>query len=361
MAGEEEEEKPRKVISRSEANKRFKEFLDRAKEEFDEKWELNPKHDLTLEDFEVKRTLGSGSFGRVVLAQYKKSKKKEKFMAIKILCKKQIIKQKQIEHTVGEKRVLACIQFPFIVKQHFAFKDNCYLYIALEFVSGGEMFTHLRNAKRFGESRARFYGSQVVLAFEYMHHMNLIHRDLKPENLLLDDKGYVKLTDFGFCKRVSGRAWTMCGTPQYLAPEIILSKGYSKAVDWWTFGVLMYEFGAGYCPFQAKKHMQMYEKIVAGEVKFPEHFSPQLKDLCRCLLQVDVTKRYGALKNGTLDVKNHKFFASVDYIATYQKRLPPPFIPDTSGDGDASNFDKQKEPPLDKSSKCLYEEEFKDF
>ncbi|XP_063729289.1 cAMP-dependent protein kinase catalytic subunit 1-like [Symsagittifera roscoffensis] len=336
-------------------------YLTKAREEFDDRWSKNPKSDVTLDDFDIKRTLGSGSFGRVVLAQYKHSKK-DKFVAIKILDKDQIMKQKQVSHTVGEKKILSCCQFPFLVKQYFAFKDNSYLYIALEFVSGGELFTHLRNAKRFGESRTRFYGSQVVLAFEYLHFMNLIHRDLKPENLLIDHRGYVKLTDFGFCKRLDGRAWTLCGTPQYLAPEIILSKGYSKAVDWWTFGVLMFEMAAGYCPFHAKKHIKLYEKIVAGEVEFPEHFSPQLKDIVRCLLQVDVTRRYGALRNGTQDVKNHKFFASVDYIATYQRKMEPPFVPDSGGDeGDANNFDEQKEKSLDIASKCKYEEEFIDF
>ncbi|XP_075242483.1 cAMP-dependent protein kinase catalytic subunit 1-like [Convolutriloba macropyga] len=355
------EQKRSKIISRTEANNRFLDYLTRARAEFDAKWETNPKSDVSMDDFNVQRTLGSGSFGRVVLAKYIPSKK-DRYLAIKILCKDQIMRQRQIEHTVGEKRVLACCHFPFLVKQYFAFKDNSYLYIALEFVSGGEMFSHLRNATRFGETRTRFYGSQVVLAFEYLHYMNLIHRDLKPENLLIDAKGYVKLTDFGFCKRINGRAWTMCGTPQYLAPEIIMCRGYSKAVDWWTFGILMYEMAAGYCPFRAKKHIEMYEKIVAGEVEFPDHFSPQLRDLIKCLLQVDTTKRYGALKNGTQDVKNHKFFASVDYIATYQKKLDPPFVPNTSSAGDASNFDKQKEePPLEIADECKFEKEFKDF
>ncbi|XP_063720354.1 cAMP-dependent protein kinase catalytic subunit 1-like [Symsagittifera roscoffensis] len=336
-------------------------FLTRAKKQFNEKYEKNPKCDVSLdEDFDVKRTLGSGSFGRVVLAEYKKSKKK-KVYAVKIMEKAKVMKQKQLDHTMNEKRILASISFPFIVKQAFAFKDNTYIYIALEFVSGGEMFHHLRNAGRFGEMRTRFYASQVLLAFEYMHYLDLIHRDLKPENLLIDHKGYLKVTDFGFCKKIKGRAWTFCGTPEYLAPEIILSKGYGKAVDWWSFGILMFEMASGQPPFQAEKHIKMYDMIVSGKVEYPKHFSAELKDLLENLIQVDVTKRYGALRNGVQDIKNHKFFAPVDYIATYQKRLEAPFVPETKGVGDDSNFEKQDEEAMKTSETCKFEEEFKDF
>ncbi|KAA8595101.1 hypothetical protein FQN60_012236 [Etheostoma spectabile] len=265
-----------------------KEFLAKAKEDFLKKWENPAQNTAGLEQFERLKTLGTGSFGRVMLVKHKET---GQHYAMKILNKQKVVKLKQIEHTLNEKRILQAVSFPFLVRLEYSFK----------------------------------------------------------------------VTDFGFAKRVKGRTWTLCGTPEYLAPEIILSKGYNKAVDWWALGVLVYEMAAGYPPFFADQPIQIYEKIVSGKVRFPSHFSSDLKDLLRNLLQVDLTKRYGNLKNGVNDIKGHKWFATTDWIAIYQKKVEAPFVPKFKGPGDTSNFDDYEEEEIRVSFNEKCAKEFAEF
>ncbi|XP_055336516.1 cAMP-dependent protein kinase catalytic subunit 1-like [Paramacrobiotus metropolitanus] len=333
--------------------------LEDGRRAFIDRWKnKNSASHRTLNDFDRIKTLGAGSFGRVILV---KSKDRGEYLAMKILDKEKIVKMKQVEHTMNEKQVLYSIRFPFCVNMAYHFQDNANLYMCLEFISGGELFSHLRNFGKFPEPQAKFYAAQVIMGFEYLHSLDLVYRDLKPENLLLDNHGYIRITDFGFAKRIKSRTWTLCGTPDYLAPEIILSKGYNRAVDWWAVGVLIYEMSAGLPPFMSDQPIQTYNKIVSGKVKYPTHFSPDLKDVVKNILQVDVTKRFGNLKGGANDIKNHPFFAETDWMALYGKRIPAPFVPKTKGPGDASNFDKYDEDPIPSSPTDKYAREFADF
>lgn len=201
------------------------------------------------------------------------------------------------------------------------------------------------------------------MGLEYLHSLHLIYRDLKPENILFDNRGYLKITDFGFCKMVEGRTWTLCGTPEYLAPELIQSKGYGKSVDWWSYGVLVFEMCAGYSPFYSGSddHMVLFGKIVDGKYKMPTSFSRDLKNLIQHILQVDITKRYGNLKNGANDIKEHNWFRLINWINILNQDIDAPYIPVVADPGDTSNFDKYAEEKFPNSTKCQYEKEFHDF
>ncbi len=222
-------------------------------------------------------------------------------------------------------------------------QDNSNLYMLMEFVTGGELFSYLRRAGRFPDETAKLYAAMVVLSLEHLHSMNILYRDLKPENLLLDKHGFMKICDFGFAKHVEDRTWTLCGTPEYLAPEIIQSKGHGKAVDWWALGVLLFEMLAGYPPFFDDNPFGVYEKILAGRVHFPSHFNKDAKDLVRKLLAQDRTKRLGNLKGGAQDVKDHPYFSDIDWEALLEKKVRPPIGVKTKGEGDASNFEAYEE------------------
>ncbi|KAJ3094517.1 camp-dependent protein kinase catalytic subunit [Phlyctochytrium planicorne] len=318
------------------------------------------RQNFTLNDFTILNTLGTGSFGRVHLVQLKAT---GKHFAMKVLRKADVVRLRQVEHTINEKHILERLDFPFLVGLLGAFQDSANLYLVLEYVQGGELFSYLRKSGRFPNHIAKFYAAEVVMAFEYLHSKDIIYRDLKPENLLIDAKGHIKITDFGFAKVVPDVTWTLCGTPDYLAPEIIQSKGYGKAVDWWALGILIYEMIAGHPPFFDDDHFKLYEKILACKLRFPPHFDPLAKDLVKRLLTPDLSKRYGNLKAGAEDIKRHKWFSDIDWVKLVSLELPSPYMPRIGHEGDTSNFDRYDEnhEPYGVPIHDPYKDKFKDF
>uniref|UniRef100_A0A0G4G069 Protein kinase domain-containing protein n=1 Tax=Chromera velia CCMP2878 TaxID=1169474 RepID=A0A0G4G069_9ALVE len=297
---------------------------------------------LTIGDFDLRTTVGTGTFGRVRVVKVKGSADRTP-LAMKILKKSEVIRLKQVEHVKAEKAILQMIEHPFIVNLITAFQDERRLFMVMEYINGGELFSYLRRQGRLPDQDGRFYASEIVSAFEYLHSMNIVYRDLKPENLLIDAVGHVKITDFGFAKIVEDRTWTLCGTPEYLAPEIIQSKGHGKSVDWWALGILIYEMLAGYPPFYDENPFGIYQKVLAGRIDFPKHIDVKPKDLIKRLLTHDLTKRYGCLKNGADDIKKHKWFKGVDWDVVYQRGMAPPFKPSVRSLDDTSQFDRYPE------------------
>ncbi|RGB43523.1 kinase-like domain-containing protein [Rhizophagus diaphanus] len=320
----------------------------------------SPHAKFLLSDFNICRTLGTGSFGRVHLVQ---SKYNNRFYAMKVLKKSEVVRLKQVEHTNNEKHILEQVQHPFLVNLWGTFQDSANLYMVMDYVVGGELFSILRKNQRFPDHVAKFYAAEVVLAFEYLHERDIIYRDLKPENLLLDNNGHIKITDFGFAKHVPDITWTLCGTPDYLAPEIIQSKGYGKAVDWYSLGVLIFEMLAGYPPFYDDDHMRLYEKILAGRIKYPSYFDPTAKDLLKRLLTSDLSKRYGNLKDGSKDIKSHQWFKGIEWDKLIKLEVQAPYIPKVSGEGDASNFDiyPEEREPYGKPCNDVFRDKFSTF
>ncbi|XP_045491753.1 cGMP-dependent protein kinase, isozyme 1-like [Colias croceus] len=307
---------------------------------------------IELKDLEIVGTMGVGGFGRVELVQYKKDSSKT--FALKCLKKIDMVQQQQQEHAFNEKNIMMSCNNRFICRLYRTFKDNKYVYFLMEPVLGGDVWTILQKQRYFPENIARFMAACVVEAFQYLHSKDIIYRDLKPENLMLDKKGYIKLVDFGFAKRLStnSKTWTFAGTPEYVAPEIVLNKGHDRAVDCWALGVFIHELLVGKPPFRAAggDHMKTYTLILRGidAVSFHPRVPKSAQLLIRKLCRAVPAERLGYLKNGITDVKNHKWFLGFDFEGLREGKLKAPLIQPVSNDLDLSNFEKypkDKMPP----------------
>lgn len=295
-----------------------------------------------LDSFIMIKVIGKGSFGKVFLVREKLS---GEMFALKVLRKDNIIKRNQVEHTRTERSVLGYVKHPFIVGLNMAFQSKDKLYFVLDYCAGGELFFHLGKLGKFPEARACFYAAEITLAISYVHELDIIYRDLKPENVLLDARGHVRLTDFGLSKEgisnSSSGANSFCGTPEYLAPEILNRQGHGRAVDWWSLGALLYEMLTGLPPFYCRDRERLFEKIRRSDLAYPRYLSNCAILLLRGLLTRDPRRRLGSGPTDADDIKAHPFFADIDWEKLRNGEIPPPWNPNISGSLDTSQFDKE--------------------
>ncbi|KAJ2827970.1 Serine/threonine-protein kinase Sgk2, partial [Coemansia sp. 'formosensis'] len=340
---------------------------------------MSQKRVVGLDDFQLLSIIGKGSYGKVMLARYKDT---GKVMAIKVISKSKLRgRPNEIRRVMSERKVLErTIEHPFLVGLQCAFQTKEKLFFCLDYVNGGELFFHLQRERRFSENRARFYAAEITSALEYLHGMGVVYRDLKPENCLLDADGHVKIVDFGLAKEVGPVVWrtegstlysveeggktgTFCGTPEYLAPEVLLRQRYGKDVDWYCLGAVLYEMLTGLPPFYDQDNNTMYRRILHEPLRFPATLPPPLKgngsynDSCGSvpgasigklaqdfivrILERDPQKRLGHGVFGTENVKRHVFFHGIDWDKIYRQEYAPPFVPKVSSIFDLSNIDPE--------------------
>lgn len=297
------------------------------------------------DDFQILRLIGKGTFGQVYQVRKKDT---GRIYAMKVLSKKVIVQKKEVAHTVGERNILvrtATTDSPFIVGLKFSFQTPTDLYLVTDYMSGGELFWHLQREGKFSEDRAKFYIAELILALEHLHNHDIVYRDLKPENILLDAYGHIALCDFGLSKAnltPNATTNTFCGTTEYLAPEVLLDDaGYTKMVDFWSLGVLVFEMCCGWSPFYAEDTQQMYKNIAFGKVRFPKDtLSTEGRNFVKGLLNRNPKHRLGATRDAK-ELKEHPFFGDVEWESLLRKSIPPPFKPALNSETDTSNFDPE--------------------
>lgn len=293
---------------------------------------------IGVDDFELLKVVGQGAFGKVF--QVKRNGTAEIY-AMKVMRKDRILKKNHAEYIKAERDILTRIVHPFIVQLRYSFQTKYKLYLVLDFINGGHLFFQLRRQGLFSEDLARVYVAEIICAVSYLHQNGIVHRDLKPENILLDSEGHVKLTDFGLAKEVDelGRSNSLCGTTEYMAPEIIQARGHDKAVDWWSVGILLYEMLTGQPPFTGNNRQKVQNKIMKDKIKLPPFLTSEAHSLLKGLLQKDPSKRLGSGTSGSDDIKGHKWFKSISWKKLEGRQIQPAFKPDVNGNYCTANFD----------------------
>eukprot|EP00941_MAST-03F_sp_MAST-3F-sp1_P004735 g4735.t1 len=301
--------------------KDWEEELDPLDEDYVESLVDRLPQPLTVDDFEWKYKLVKGSYGEVSLCVHQALGKAEP-LAIKVVEKRRVWEDKQVTQVLTEKMLCYTLQHPFIVKFGGCFQDPKRLYFITEYCAGGDFFFHLRRLTCLRRGPAMFYTASLVTVLEYLHNeFGVIYRDLKPENILLDRDGYIKLTDFGLAKRIAYKTYTFCGTPEYIAPEIIKMTGHSFGVDWWSLGVCLYEMLVGQPPFVSENPMNVFKLVLQGKLRFPALVTSESKDFCKRLLRVKPGRRLGCSSKGSIKVREHDFFKGLKWDKLMAKQL----------------------------------------
>ncbi|KAL1178460.1 hypothetical protein V6Z11_A03G098900, partial [Gossypium hirsutum] len=308
----------------------------------DEEEEAKPK--IGPEDFEILRVVGQGAFGKVFQVR-KKGRNDEDgdgLFAMKVMKKVTIIKKNHVDYMRAERDILTKVVHPFIVQLRYSFQTKSKLYLILDFINGGHLFFHLYRQGIFSEDQARFYTAEIVSAVSHLHNCSIVHRDLKPENILVDADGHVMLTDFGLAKEIdeSSRSNSMCGTTEYMAPEILQSKGHNKDADWWSVGILLYEMLTGQPPYTHANRQKLQQRIIQEKLKLPPFLTTEAHSLLKGLLQKEPPRRLGSGPGGGDEIKKHKWFRSINWKKLEAREIQPKFKPDVSGKECTANFDK---------------------
>ncbi|XP_073926601.1 ribosomal protein S6 kinase alpha-2 isoform X1 [Castor canadensis] len=293
--------------------------------------------------FELLKVLGQGSYGKVFLVRKVTGSDAGQLYAMKVL-KKATLKVRDRVRSKMERDILAEVNHPFIVRLHYAFQTEGKLYLILDFLRGGDLFTRLSKEVMFTEEDVKFYLAELALALDHLHGLGIIYRDLKPENILLDEEGHIKITDFGLSKEAidhDKRAYSFCGTIEYMAPEVVNRRGHTQSADWWSFGVLMFEMLTGSLPFQGKDRKETMALILKAKLGMPQFLSAEAQSLLRALFKRNPCNRLGAGIDGVEEIKRHPFFVTIDWNKLYRKEIKPPFKPAVGRPEDTFHFDPE--------------------
>lgn len=300
----------------------------------------------------VQETVSTGVFGRTRLVR---SLKDRNFYALKIMKKARIVKQGQLTHVQNEIKIMSRLRCPFVQELKGVFQDENSLYLVLEFIPGGELFSYLRRSRVLDLPVYQFVAVEVACALHHMHKMTIVYRDIKPENILFNKFGHIRLTEFSLAKTIKNRTYTLCGTPEYVSPEIINGQGYGYSADWWALGILLHEMSVGFPPFYGRNPFTVYRKILEGSFPLEGPSIPSnTKAAIKGFLTADRLNRLGCQSFD--QVKNHSFFEGVDWNSAFRQLIVPPMIPTVVSDGDTSNYDFYPEEAIEEAANLSQED-----